>query len=194
MILKGTRIVIPKQCREELLAQLHEGHFGIDQTKLRARDSVYWSGINKDIEILIRMCNTWQENARRNNKDPVLPRDIPMSPWATLEMDLLMLDGYTFLLVVDITSRFPVVRILNTESCRSVLNALKGVYCDFRLPKIVITDYGPCFKAVDFVEFHVKLGIKVEKASTYNHQSVGSVERMVQTVKQIMTRNPENVW
>ena len=30
LILKGTCIVIPSQCREELLAQLHEGHFGID--------------------------------------------------------------------------------------------------------------------------------------------------------------------
>ena len=71
---------------------------------------------------------------------------------------------------------------------------LKEIYCDFGLPKRVITDNGPCFKAVDYIEFHEKLGVKVEKSSTYNHQSVGTVERMVQTVKQIMTRNPENAW
>ena len=91
-------------------------------------------------------------------------------------------------------SRFPVIRILNTESTRSVLNALKKIYCDFGLLKRVITDNGPCFKAVDYIEFHKKLGVKVEKSSTYNLQSVDTVERMVQTVKQIMTRNPENVW
>ena len=117
-----------------------------------------------------------------------------MTPWSTLEIDLFTMDGHTFLLVVDVTSRFPVVRILNTESCRSVLNTLRGVYCDFGLPKIILSDNGPCFRVEDFVEFHVKLGIKVEKASAYNHQSVGSVERMVQTVKQIMTRNPQIVW
>ena len=39
-----------------------------------------------------------------------------------------------------------------------------------------------------------KPGIQVEKCSSYNHQSVGSVEHMVQTVKQIMTRNPDNAW
>ena len=27
------------------------------------------------------------------------------------------------------------IQILNTESCRSVLNTLEGVYCDFGLPK-----------------------------------------------------------
>ena len=75
-----------------------------------------------------------------------------------------------------------------------MINALKGIYCDFGLPKRVITDNGPCLKAADYIEFHKKLGVKVERSSTYNHQSVGMVERMVQTVKQIMTRNPENAW
>ena len=46
-----------------------------------------------------------------------------------------MLDNHIFLLVVDVTSRFPVVRILNSETTKSVLNALKGIYCDFGLPK-----------------------------------------------------------
>ena len=117
-----------------------------------------------------------------------------MIPWSTLEMDLFTQDCHTFLLVVDVTSRFPVVRILNTESCRSVLNALKGVYFNFGLPKKILCDNGPCFRAKEFIQFHVKLGVQVEKCRSYNHQSVGSVERMVQTVKQIMTKNPDIVW
>ena len=83
---------------------------GVDRTKLRARDSVFWPGINKDIENLVKTCDICQENARRNNKDPVLAREIPMVPWTMLEMDLFTLDGHTFLLVVDVTSRFPVVQ------------------------------------------------------------------------------------
>ena len=81
------------------------------------------------------------------------------------------MDDSTFLLVVDITSRFPVVRILSSESANSVINALKGVYCDFGLPKRVLSDNGPCFKSRNFIEFHEKLGINVEKSSVYNHQS-----------------------
>ena len=181
LILKGTRIIIPDQCREDLLKQLHEGQFDTDQTKLGARDSIYLPGINKDIELLVKTCNKCQKNTKRNREDPVLAREIPMVPWTLLEMDLFTLDDHTFLLVVDVMSRFPVVRILNTESSRSVLNALKGIYCDFGLPKRVITDNGPCFKAVDYIKLHKKLDIKVKKSSAYNHQSVGTVERMVQT-------------
>ena len=87
-----------------------------------------------------------------------------------------MLDDHSFLLAVDVTSQFPVVRILNREICISVLNALKGIYSDFGLPKTIINDNGPCFKAGEFIDCHVKLGIIVEKSSAYNHQSVGLVE------------------
>ena len=100
---------------------------------------------DEDIELLVKTCSTCQENAKRNSKDPVLVMEIPMVPWTILEMDLFTLDGHTLLLLVDVLSRFPVVRILNIESCRSVLNALKGVYYDFGLPNKILSDNGPCF-------------------------------------------------
>ena len=76
------------------------------------------------------------------------------------------MDDHSFLLVVDMTSQLPVVRILNNETCRSVLNALKGIYCDFGLPKRILSDNGPCFKAEEFVNFHTKLGVTVKKLSS----------------------------
>ena len=30
LVLKGTRIIVPKVCREEVLLKLHEGHFGVE--------------------------------------------------------------------------------------------------------------------------------------------------------------------
>ena len=194
LVLKGSRIVIPNQCRDELLELLHEGHFRIDRTKLQARDSVYWPSINKDIETLIKSCEICQQNSRRNTKDPALPREIPLVPWTLLEMYLFMLEDHTFLLVIDVMSQFPVIRILNNETARAVLNAPKGVYSDFGLPRRVLTDNRPCFKLQEFANVHAKLSLNVEKLSTYNHQSVGSVEHMVQTIKQIMIKNAENAW
>ena len=148
LILKGTWIVIPEQCKDEIFDQLHEGHFGVDHTKMHARKSVYWPQINKDIEQLVKSCEICQEHSHTNQKDPSILREVPLTPWSTIESDLFMLDDHTFLLVVDLTSQFPIVRILSRENCTSVLNALKGMYCDFKLPKCIITDNGPCFKAV----------------------------------------------
>ena len=194
LVLKGVRIVIPEQCRAEVIEKLHEGHFGIDQTKHRARDTVYWLEINKDIEALIRMGEICQEHSRRNNKDLVLARELPLAPWTLIQMDIFTCEYHSFLLTVDVTSRFPVVRILSSETTRSVLNTVKAIYSDFGLPKGVLTHNGACFKAREFNEFHLKLGVMVEHSSAYNHQSVGSVEHMVQTMKQILTKNGENAW
>ena len=194
LVLKGSHIVVPESYRDEILNQLHEGHFGIDRTKVHARDSVYWRNINKDIECLVKTCDLCQKHSWRNNKDPAIPRDILIQAWSMVQTDLFTFDGQSFLLVVDVTSWFPVVRILRNEMTTSVINALKGIYCNFGLPKKIISDNGPCFKAVDFKEFHTKLGVVTETCSAYNHTPVGSVERMVQMVKQIMTKNPNNTW
>ena len=155
---------------------------------------MYWPHINRDIENLVKTCEKCQEFSKINNKDPVLPRELPLVAWTLLELDLFTCDNSTFLLIVDVTSQFPVVRILSNESTRSVMNALKGVYCDFGLPKRVLTDNRPCFKSQEFNEFHAKFDISVEKSSSYNHQSVGSLQRMVQTIKQIMIKNADNAW
>ena len=57
LVIKGHRIVIPLEQREEILQQLHIGHFGIEKTKQRARDAVYWPRLNTNIESLITRCS-----------------------------------------------------------------------------------------------------------------------------------------
>ena len=142
LLLKGTRIIIPKVCCKEVLSKLHEEHFGVERTKLRARDSVYWLVMYKEIEAMVKTCEKCQEFSRRNNKDPILPRELPLVAWTLLEMDLFTCKNTNFLLVIDVTSRFPVVRILPNETSISIINALKGIYCYFGLPKRVLSNNG----------------------------------------------------
>ena len=78
LVLKGTRIIVPKVCHEEVLAKLHEGHFGTERTKLKARDSVYWPLMYKDIEAMVKTCEKCQDFSRRNNRDLILARELPL--------------------------------------------------------------------------------------------------------------------
>ena len=91
LVLKGTRIIVPKACNEEVLSKLHEGHFGVERTKLRARDSVYWPLMYKEIEAMVKTCEKCQEFSRRNNKDLILPRELPLVAWTLLEMGFIHL-------------------------------------------------------------------------------------------------------
>ena len=56
LILKGTRIIIPGEKREEILKLIHEGHLGLNKCKMRAKETVYWLGINEQLEHLVLNC------------------------------------------------------------------------------------------------------------------------------------------
>ena len=51
IIFKSARVAIPKKLRSEMLKQHHILHIGIKKTKLRARESMFWPGVNSEIEV-----------------------------------------------------------------------------------------------------------------------------------------------
>ena len=58
LYLKDLRFVVPLTLMSEILNILHQGHIGIKRTKLRARNTVHWPRISKDITELISNCET----------------------------------------------------------------------------------------------------------------------------------------
>lgn len=54
--LSGSRIVVPKEKMKYVLTRFHASNQGIDRTKRRARETVYWAGITSDIKNTVRAC------------------------------------------------------------------------------------------------------------------------------------------
>ena len=52
LVLRGTRIVIPKKLQPRTLALAHEGHLGVVGTKQNLRTKVWWPGMDKAADIL----------------------------------------------------------------------------------------------------------------------------------------------
>ena len=50
MLLKGPRLIIPRELQEEYLSRLHEGHFSASKVQENAKQHMYWTGIDADIE------------------------------------------------------------------------------------------------------------------------------------------------
>ena len=61
IVLYQSRIVIPKRERKEVLKRLHASHQGVERTKRRARQTVYWPGISSDIKNTVEVCYDCQE-------------------------------------------------------------------------------------------------------------------------------------
>ena len=51
------KLVIPLSLRKTVLDIGHEGHQGIVKTKAKLRESVWWPGIDRDAERIVRKCH-----------------------------------------------------------------------------------------------------------------------------------------
>ena len=56
LILKGSRIVMPTKQQEASLKLIHEGHLGLNKCKLCTKETVYWPGLNGQLEDLVLNC------------------------------------------------------------------------------------------------------------------------------------------
>lgn len=50
MVMVGDKIVIPESFRSAILEKLHLAHQGVQRTKAKARKTLYWPGMTRDIE------------------------------------------------------------------------------------------------------------------------------------------------
>ena len=69
LILRGDRIVIPRELCSTMLRLLHVGHFGVEKTTRKARGAVYWPSIDSQIKDMILKCDTCltHRSANRGN-------------------------------------------------------------------------------------------------------------------------------
>ncbi len=77
LIIYGCRLLIRTKMRREVLAQLHDSHQGIARTKERARLSVYWPGIDNEIDNAILSCKTCQDTLPSHPWEPMITRLLP---------------------------------------------------------------------------------------------------------------------
>ena len=62
LLMKGPRIVIPTVQRERTLGNLHVGHQGITAMQQMAKTTVYWPGIDADIEDWVTKMHSMSSN------------------------------------------------------------------------------------------------------------------------------------
>ena len=105
LLMKGNRLVIPVSMRLDVLDRIHEAHQGIVKCRERAKASVWWPGLSKQLEEVVNKCPTCIKE-RVNAAEPEIPSDLPDRPWQKVAADLFELKGQPYLLVTDYFSRY----------------------------------------------------------------------------------------
>ena len=72
VLFKGEKVIIPSSMHTEMLKCIHNSHLGIEKCKRRARDILFWPGMNSQIQDVVSNCCICNRYQRRNTKEPLL--------------------------------------------------------------------------------------------------------------------------
>ena len=135
LIVYGCQLVLPTEMRREVLKQLHAAHQGIVRTKERAILTLYWPGMDNDIENVISSCKTCQDTLPSNPREPIAMKPLPTRPFQEIAGDL------SFWLTASLTG--PTLYPWTTTP--QLTAALKASFCRSGVPDIFWSDQGPQF-------------------------------------------------
>ena len=197
LILKGMQIMIPDKMREDILKQIDEGHLGLNKCQMRVKETVYWPGLNDQLENLILNCQLCLKYSKSKNKSTpptALGHEVPTVPWSKVATDIFHYESQRYLLIVDYTSRFPIVRRLKSMSAQNITEHFKSIFSEYGWPDTLVSHNGPCYVAEMFTNLMKEYAVNHITSSPHYPQSNGLAEKFVQIMKNLFYKvNEEGV-
>ena len=192
IVFKGERVVIPHSLRPDMLRTLHRSHSGIVKTKQKARDRIYWPGMNRQIEEVTEKCDVCLKNRPKQQKEPLTIHPLPALPWNKVGTDLFEYEGDHYLILVDYFSNYIEVCPLKQDTkSTAVIKNIKLNIARYGIMETLISDNGPQFTSTEFHNFTQEYGINHITSSPTHPQSNGLAEKAVQTVKSMIKKCKE---
>ncbi len=136
LIMKDSRIVLPKSLWNRAIDIAHEGHMGIVKTKQLLRSYVYFPGIDDMVQEKVEHCMKCKLNTGSTHMEPLRPTATPENPWDQLDIDFYgpLKDGTYLMVVIDALSGYPLVRKISSTSAKFVLPKLRSIFAEFGIP------------------------------------------------------------
>ena len=103
--------------------------------------------------ITCSQCSICNEFRGTQQKEPVLPHEIPTKPWEICATNLFELDKETYNVIADNFSKFFEVKKISSSSSKTVINILKENFSRYGIPIILKTDNGPAYSSSKVRDF-----------------------------------------
>ena len=190
VILMDERIVIPKNYRKTILELLHVAHQGVTTMKRRANKSVYWPGMNNDLNNIRENCKYCNEIARQHTKEPLILTPDPDFPFQEIAADFFVIQKHMYLVIVDRYSGWFTISYCkpNEATTSNVIKECINLFCTYGAPEVLSSDGGPQFKSEEFAVFLKDWNIQHRMSSAHYAQSNGRAEAAVKTAKRIIAK------
>ena len=132
----------------------------ISNTKARARETVYWPNINQHTEMLIKKCEICRTYQKQQQKEPMIPSDIPIYPFQIVASDLFNWNNQDFIIVVDYYSKYWEIERLNDTKSITIVKKMKKMFSRLGIPETLRSDNEPQYTAQVFKELSKEWNFK----------------------------------
>lgn len=181
------KILVPLELRNEMLFKLHEGHFGMEKTKLRAREVLYWPGMSNDIENLVSKCSVCERYSSKNCKEPLISHEIMSLPFEKVGCDICEYGNKDYFVLMDyLTKWLEIVPIANKQSSE-IIDKLKVIFSVHGIPRYLVADNMP-FSSQEFRKFAKEWDFEIINSSPRYPKSNGQAESAVKIAKSIIKK------
>ena len=188
LLTHGYQLVIPSQMRPKMLSQLHEAQQGSTHTKQRAHLTVYWPGMDNDIDNMVYACKQCQDYLPSQPKEPIMSKPQPFKKW----QEICYHAGRFYLIVVDCYSDWLTIIPMGRNITTSHLDAgLKELFSRTAIPDIFWSDR---FTSREFQSFACQWGFHHQTSTPHYPQSNDRAEAAVKSMKRIIRAAWNGRW
>ena len=188
IIFRGERAVIPDSLQRDITRRIHSSHLGVEACLRRARECVYWPGMNEQIKTFVLKCDICRSADTRQQKETLHPHEVEGRPWAKVGTDLFTFDNKNYLITVDYYSNFWEVDYLPDTKSSTVIRKLKAHFSRQGVPYRVFSDNGPQYSSQEFCRFSQLWEFEHKTSSPGYPQSNGKAESAVKVAKMLMQK------
>ena len=184
------RIVVPTRLRRQVLDNLHGGHQGRDSMMRRARQAVYWPGLDEDVAKTRTNCTTCETHAPSSPSEPLIVTPPPDYPFQQVVADLFQLDGSNYLAYADrLTGWLEVKHLGQGTTSHHLITYLRDLFTRHGVPEDLSCDGGTNLVSDEMQNFMKKWRVSMRVSSAYYPQSNGRAEAAVKSAKRIIRGN-----
>ena len=133
----GERVVIPSVLTKKILKDFHTGHPVMCRMKALVWSYVYWPGIDKDIENMMKLCKSCS----------LVAKALPMkfNPWPNTDKPSRLhidyagpIKGTYFFVIVNSFTKRPVFKC-KTPTTKTTIKVLQELFARFGLPETIVS-------------------------------------------------------
>ena len=163
LVLRGTRIAVPASLQHVIIQLVHEGHQGINKTKVLPTQKVWFPRIDTVVAMLLEECTACKTTYDPKRREPLVMSDLPSE-------------------MVSPLRRF--LWTITLRSVRTVIPVFDKIFSSRRIPDNPKTVNGTPFHSEEFKRFAVNQGFR-QWVMSYSPEANGVAERFMRTTGKV---------